>query len=100
MISGQGADDPDPCHEDELKRIVRAVAKHTILALLAAAKIDLLLFLGDEFLRDELRPLVAAVAERLRLAEAASTPVVFLALLDFYGERGLGGDVGCAHINL
>jgi hypothetical protein len=74
-----------------------AVAQRAVAALLAAAKVNRRAFDSGVFLRRELGALMAAVAKRLRLALAATAPVVILAILDFDGEWGFACDLRSAH---
>jgi NADH:ubiquinone oxidoreductase subunit K len=77
--------------------LMGAVAKRTLLGVLAGAEIDRAVRLGLVWHRSESRAFVGAVAEGLVLAVSARAPVVGLASFDEDGDRGLLRDVGGGH---
>jgi hypothetical protein len=85
------------CRENESERLVSAIAQCAVAALLAAAEIDRGAFGSGIFLWYKFGPLVAAVAEWLRLALATAAPVVILAILDFDREWRFACDLCSTH---
>jgi hypothetical protein len=65
-----------PISQRSLERSVAAIAEDTTLAALAATKVDRLGFCGLELDRREACAGVAAITERLTLAQSTGTPVV------------------------
>ena len=73
---------------------MRAVAPGPRLGCLATAEINRFGFVGRERHRIEAAALVAAVAERLLLAQAAGAPEILLSLFDRHAVGGLLGADG------
>jgi hypothetical protein len=74
-----------------------AVAKRTLLGVLAGAEVDRAVGFGLKRDRRERGTFVSTVAERLVLAVAARAPVVGLTGFDEDGNGGLLRDVGGGH---
>lgn len=77
---------------------VRAVAERRVLRHLASAQMVFAVLVHLECLGGERRAVMRAVAERLILASAAGTPVIFLSCLQFDGIREFLSDNGFIHI--
>ena len=78
---------------------MRRIAQSTILALLAAAEIDGLAFLGRVFGRRKFAPFMRSIAKRLAGAFAAGAPPIAFPGLNRDGIGGLLGHFGSSHGN-